>query len=54
MPDPHIVKAGQVYETCQPTHVVDGKPVHTRVRDETLDRACAALKATLPASGEGR
>ena len=24
------------------------------VRDETLDRAFAALKATLPASGEGR
>lgn len=25
------VKPGQVYESCQPTFVVDGEPVHTRI-----------------------
>ncbi|MCP9947209.1 hypothetical protein [Actinomadura madurae] len=33
MPEPqHTVQAGQVYESCQPTFVVDGNPVHTRIR----------------------
>ena len=26
------IKAGQIYESCQPTFVVDGEPVHTRIR----------------------
>lgn len=25
------IKPGQVYESCQPTFVVDGEPVHTRI-----------------------
>lgn len=32
MSEPHIVEAGQVYESCQPTSVIDGEPVHTGIR----------------------
>lgn len=32
MAEQHTVQVGQVYESCPPTFVVDGHPVHTRIR----------------------
>lgn len=43
--NPETIKPGQVYESCQPTFIVDGEPIHTRLLHGGRIRGGFAVRA---------